>query len=282
MPTFKKIIAVNEQYAVDNFKEPTAIKRLLMHHGGLSATDFYVKKDEEMSVDAYHAFLKDVDAYITKDTPVQHLIGSEVFYGYTFKVNKDVLIPRYETEELVTNTLDYIDTFFSDSMRRVADIGTGSGCIGLTLKKELPNLTVTVTDISKKALRIAKENAESLAVDVTLLDGNMCEPLANQEKFDIIVSNLPYLKNDEHVENIVKAHEPHEALFGGPDGLGYYRALFDQAETILKVPYMIALEHGFEHAKAIKKIIHKRLSGVTVVQKKDMQGKDRMTFVFKK
>lgn len=282
MPTYKHAMDVNEQYALDNGKEPSAIKQLLMHHGPLTPTEYYVKKDESMDPSAYQWFLKDVDAYIKKDVPIQHLIGHEIFFGHPFKVSKDVLIPRFETEELVTHTLDYIESFFPSGPLRVADVGTGSGCIGLTLKKEMPRLDMTCTDISKKALKIAQENAQNLAVDVTFAEGNMCEPLGEMDKFDIIVSNPPYLKESERVAPIVKNHEPHEALYGGSDGLRYYRALFSEAEAYLKRPYMIAIEHGFDTAKAMRKLIQKTLKDATIVQKKDMQGRDRMTFVFKK
>lgn len=282
MPSFKKIMEVNEQYAIDNEKEPTAIKQLLMHHGPLTPTEYYLKMDESMDEKAYHAFLKDVDAYIKKDVPIQHLIGHEIFYGYTFKVSPDVLIPRFETEELVTHTLDYIETFFQTPSLRLADVGTGSGCIGLTLKKEQPTLDVTCTDISKKALRVAQENASALGVQVTFAQGSMCEPLGEMDKFDIIVSNPPYLKDKEPVAPIVKDHEPHEALYGGADGLKYVRELFENVEAITNPKYMIAIEHGYDTAKAIRKLIQKTLNGVTIIQKKDMQGRDRMTFVFKK
>jgi len=283
VPTFKKVLEVNETYAIDNGKEPSAIKQLLMHHGPLTPTEYYLKKDEAMDEKAYTAFLKDVDEYIKHDVPIQHLIGHEVFYGYSFKVTKDVLIPRFETEELVTHTLDYIESFFPhDKPLRVADVGTGSGCIGLTLKKERASLSVTCTDVSKKAVTVAQENAEALGIHATFAEGNMCEPLGEFDKFDIIVSNPPYLKDQEPLEAVVKNHEPHVALFGGSDGLKYYRELFETAESYLNTPYMIAMEHGFDTAKAIRKLIQKTLKDVTVVQKKDMQGKDRMTFVFKK
>ena len=282
MPSFKKIMQVNEQYAIDNGKEPSAIKQLLMHHGPLTPTEYYLKMDDAMDELAYQDFLKDVDAYIKKDVPIQHLIGHEIFYGYAFKVTQDVLIPRFETEELVTHTLDYIDTFFQKESLRLADVGTGSGCIGLTLKKEHPTLDVTCTDISKKALLIAQENAAILGVKATFAQGSMCEPLGEMDKFDIIVSNPPYLKDKEPVAPIVKDHEPHEALYGGSDGLKYYRELFETVEAMVNPTYMIALEHGYDTAKAIRKLIQKTLKDVTIIQKKDMQGRDRMTFVFKK
>jgi release factor glutamine methyltransferase len=281
MPTYKEILKLNEKYASDNDKEPTAIKRLIMHHAGLKATAYYQNQDEEMPKEMYQTFLKDVDAYVKKNTPVQHLIGHEYFYGYCFQVNPDVLIPRYETEELVTNVLDYMDSFFENKALSVADIGTGSGCIAISLKKERPTLQVYATDISPKALKVATENAKSLDTEIIFKEGDLTEPFRSLQ-FDVIVSNPPYLKTDEEIASIVKDHEPHVALYGGDDGLKYYRRLFEEAPAILKSRYFIALEHGYDSAKAIRKLAKKLLPGTEIIQKKDMEGKDRMTFIVKK
>lgn len=280
MPTYEKILKVNEKYALDNQKEPSAIKRLLMHHASFSATEYFQKKSEIMDDKVYQNFLKDVDTYIKKSVPVQHMIGHETFFGYDFIVNEHVLIPRFETEELVFNVLEYIDSFFERKDLLLADIGTGSGCIGLTLKKEKPSLNVTVSDISSKALEVAKKNADILDVDVTFLEGDMCKPFLGGSRFDIIVSNPPYLKIEEPIEKIVKDFDPNEALFGGKDGLHFYRKLFEEVPSIIKNKGLIALEHGDDLAKPIKKMIKKVFPRARLVQKKDMQGKDRMTFAF--
>lgn len=281
MPTYKEILKLNESYASDNGKEPTAIKRLIMHHAGLNATAYYQHQDQEMPKELYQVFLKDVDAYIKKNTPVQHLIGHEYFYGYSFHVSKDVLIPRYETEELVTNVLDYIENLFDQKPIRCVDIGTGSGCIAISLKKERPNLIVSASDISKEALKVAEKNAQSLGVDITFKEGDMMIPFTG-ETFDVIVSNPPYLKTGEVVESIVLDNEPHVALFGGDDGLKYYRRLFEESPALLNPRFLIALEHGYDSAKAIRKLAKKLLPGTEIIQKKDMQGRDRMTFIVKK
>lgn len=280
MPTYEKILKVNEKYALDNEKEPSAIKRLLMYHAAFSSTEYYQRKTEIMDDISYQNFLKDVDVYIKKSVPVQHLIGSETFFGYEFMVNEHVLIPRYETEELVFNVLEYIDSFFNQKDLILADIGTGSGCIGLTLKKENPNLTVFASDISLKALDVARQNADILNVDVTFKEGDMAKPFVDNHIFDVVVSNPPYLKIDEPLEKIVIDYDPKEALFGGKDGLVFYKRLFEDAPKIIKQKALIALEHGDDLAKPIKKIIKKTFPNARVVQKKDMQGKDRMTFVF--
>ena len=280
MPTFEKILKVNEKYALDNQKEPSAIKRLLMHHASFSSTEYYQRKSEIMDEISYQNFLKDVDVYVKNNVPVQHLIGYETFFGYEFLVNENVLIPRFETEELVFNVLEYIDSFFDKKPLSCVDIGTGSGCIALTLKKENPNLEIYASDISSKALTVAKQNADILNVFVHFEEGDMAKPFVNSKKFDIIVSNPPYLKFDEPLEKIVKDHDPKVALFGGKDGLIFYKRLFEDAPNILNSKALIALEHGDDLAKPIKKIIKKTFPFARIIQKKDMQGKDRMTFVF--
>lgn len=280
MPTFQEILSINEQYAADNAKEPSAIKRLLMYHSHMEPHLFYTQLKERMNEDDYQAFLKDVDCYIKHHKPIQHLIGSEDFFGYTFKVNGDVLIPRFETEELVAYVLDYMDAYFPHHETiHVLDVGTGSGCIGLTLAKENPRCQVTATDISGNALKVARENAQALGVQVRFLEGDLYQPIQG-ERFDIIVSNPPYIPNTEEVLPVVRDHEPHVALFGGVTGLEYYERLIGEASQYLKPHAMMAFEHAFDKAKALRKLIKKALPHQRVEQKKDMQHKDRMTFVF--
>lgn len=281
MPTYKEVLSINEKYAVDNNKEDSAIKRLLLHFSNMESSDLILNLNEEMPNEIYDEFLYGVDRYITKNIPVQHIIGYEYFFGYKFKVNGDVLIPRFETEELVANVLEQYDNVFAGEKVKVVDIGTGSGCLAVTLSVEEKNMEVSATDISKEALEVAKYNNESLGGTVTFYQGDLYEPLQNQ-KFDILVSNPPYIPNKEYVEELVKDNEPHVALFGGEDGLDFYRKIIEGAESILNEKYLIAFEHAYDKAKELKRIIKKNIKGVEIIQKKDMQGKDRMTFIIKK
>ncbi len=280
MPNYRDILSINEQYALDNGKENTAIKLLLMHFAGFKPTDLMLKLDQEMDPVQYRRFLYAVDDYIKHNRPIQHITEEEFFYGHRFCVNCDVLIPRYETEELVTYTLDYIQDFFGSTPIDVVDIGTGSGCIATVLSLENKNIKAVGTDISDKAIDVAKRNATSLKADVEFLQGNLLEPVQDR-KFDVLVCNPPYIPNDEVVDPLVKDHEPHIALFGGHDGLDFYRALLENVESVLKPRYIIAFEHAYHTAKVLKKMIKQHLKDVKIVQLKDMQGKDRMTFIFK-
>lgn len=281
MPTYKEALLINEQYAIDNNKEDSAIKRLLLHFSNMDSSDLIINLNEEMPSEEYDEFLFGVDKYITKNIPVQHIIGYEYFFGYKFMVNSDVLIPRFETEELVANVLDLYDSIFESNKVKVVDIGTGSGCLAVTLSVEEKNMDVTATDISKEALDVAKLNNENLGGTVTFFQGDLYEPLKGQ-KFDILVSNPPYIPNEEYVEELVKDNEPHVALFGGKDGLDFYRKIIQGAESILNEKYLIAFEHAYDKAKELKEIIEETIKNCEIIQKKDMQGKDRMTFIIKK
>ena len=281
MPTYKDVLQINEKYAIDNNKEDSAIKRLLLHFSNMDSSDLILNLNEEMPKEVYDEFLYGVDRYIIKNIPVQHIIGYEYFFGYQFKVNNDVLIPRFETEELVANVLELYDDVFDGENVKVVDIGTGSGCLAVTLSVEEKSMNVSATDISKEALEVAKTNNDSLGGTVTFYQGDLYEPLKNQ-KFDILVSNPPYIPNDEYVEGLVKDNEPHVALFGGEDGLDFYRKIIEGAESILNEKYFIAFEHAYDKAKELKKIIEENIADCEIIQKKDMQGKDRMTFIIKR
>ncbi|MFK5884016.1 MAG: peptide chain release factor N(5)-glutamine methyltransferase [Candidatus Izemoplasma sp.] len=281
MPTYKEILKINEQYAIDNQKEDSGVKLLLLHFSKLSSAELYAELDNEIDKTVYRDFLYGVDRYIVKNIPVQHIIGHEYFYGHAFIVNKDVLIPRFETEELVENILMFYDEVFDGKEVNVVDIGTGSGCLAVTLDIEESKMKVSATDISDKALFVAKENSIKLKSNVTFYQGDMLKPVLNQ-KFDILVSNPPYIPAKEYVEPLVKDNEPSVALFGGEDGLDFYRVIIKDAESILNDRYIIAFEHAYNKAKEIKKIIKKHIKNAEIIQKKDHQGKDRMTFIIKR
>ncbi len=281
MPTFREALKINEQYALDNNKEDSGVKLLLLHFSKMTSADLIMNINTEMPIDNYKEFLYGVDRYITKNIPVQHIIGYEYFYGHKFIVNKDVLIPRYETEELVAHVLMYYDEVFEDKDVEVLDIGTGSGCLAVTLDIEEQHMNVVGTDISNEALETAKQNNENLKGKATFLQGDLFEPIKGR-KFDIIVSNPPYIPQGEYVEDLVVNNEPDIALFGGEDGLYFYRLIIEQAPNFVNDRFIIAFEHAYDKAKELKKIIQKHFVDVDIIQKKDMQGKDRMTFIIKK
>jgi len=220
---------------------------------------------------------KEKVAQVQIKKPIQYVIGNVNFYGNIFKVNKNVLIPRFETEELVENTLYYINNYFNPVGLDIIDLGTGSGCIGITLKKKLPKTNVTLVDISDSALEVAKENAESLEADVTIIKNNMLDNLEN--KYNIIISNPPYIKTDEEIQDIVKDNEPHLALYGGVDGLDYYKQILESAKDKVKDYYLIAFEIGDTLRLDVEKLAKINFPEAKIVSKKDLQGRDRMIFI---
>jgi len=249
MPTYKEALLINEQYAIDNYKEDTGIKILLLHFSNMSSAELLLHMDEEMPQDVYEALLYGVDRYVIKNIPVQHITGSEYFFGYQFKVNNDVLIPRFETEELVANVLLQYDDVFANRVVEVVDIGTGSGCISLSIANN-SEANVFATDISDKALIVAKKNAKYNSLKVNFLIHDILKNSLllfdkKQVLFDYIISNPPYIRKKEAqmMQKNVLDFEPHIALFvEDDDALIFYEAIADFAKISLKNNGKIYLE----------------------------------------
>ncbi|MFA6377024.1 MAG: peptide chain release factor N(5)-glutamine methyltransferase [Acholeplasmataceae bacterium] len=257
-------------------KEPEAVKFLLMETFNDEPHVFYMAQNQETNKEIEHLFLERLDQYINDDIPVQHLLGFSYFFGYKFKVNEHVLIPRLETEHLVENVILYYDEYFNQKKSRVLDLGCGSGCIGLTMKLEIPEIEVTLSDISEKALITAQDNKETLGIDAHFVISDLFEKI--EGKFDIIVSNPPYIPDDEEVMNIVKK-EPEIALYGGKFGLDFYERILKNAKNHLNDYGLIAFEHGHQHAQSLFELVLKYYPQAKIVQMKDLAGKDRFTFV---
>ena len=214
---------------------------------------------------------------IKEKNPIQYVIGNVNFYGNIFKVNENVLIPRFETEELVENTINYINQYFSKPVK-VIDLGCGSGAIGLSIKKKVLDVDVTLLDISREALIVAQENANSLGLDVRFIQSDMWDKV--DDKYDVIISNPPYIRNDEEIEDIVRDNEPHIALYGGNDGLMMYRKIRKDILSHANDKFLLALEIGDLQREDVTKIFSD-IENVKIVCKKDLQGRDRMVFVFR-
>lgn len=278
MITFASVLRDAEKTARRAGKEASAIKQLLLHHSGMTPSELYVKLNQPMSEDAHQAFLHSLSRYVEKGEPVQYILGYVSFYGYRFLVGPDVLIPRFETEELVANVLIAYDEMFAGKPARLVDVGTGSGCLAIALQLEEPNLLVTATDISEAAILTAKANAAALQSDVEFLVGDMLAPLQGRI-FDILVSNPPYIPADEVVDPIIRDHEPHVALFGGEDGLRFYRVILSGAKAVLSETFLIAFEHAYHHGEAIRRLAKEHFPQADCQTIRDMQGKERMTLV---
>lgn len=236
-----------------------------------------MEKETEYLKKYYKGNITDAIKRLEEGEPVQYIVGNVDFYGYELNVNKNVLIPRRETEELVEEVIKRSGSFINPI---IIDVGTGSGAIAIALSKEL-NCHVYASDISNDALRIAKENAEKTNSNITLYQGNMLEPyIKNDIKVDIIVSNPPYIKENEEIEDVVRNNEPSIALYAKNNGLEYYESIFKNAGKILKDKYLIALEIGQTQGENVKKIALTYLNNVKVEIKKDLSLKNRMVFVY--
>lgn len=213
-----------------------------------------------------------------KKEPLSKIFGFTDFYGLRFIVDKNVLSPRMETEEVVENAIKIIK---KNNFSSCLDIGTGSGAIAITLKKNT-NIEVTAVDISKSALEIARKNAKENKVKVKFIYSDLFNNLKNNKKFDIIVSNPPYLetKEIENIEDEVKNYDPLIALDGGNDGLDFYRQIAINAPNYLSDRGMIVLEISYSKAEFVKKIFEKDFSNIKIL--KDNFGNDRILIASKR
>lgn len=217
-------------------------------------------------------------AQLKQEVPIQYLLGITSFYGLEFKVNSNVLIPRPETEELVEWIVQSYATYPNESALTLLDIGTGSGCIAISLAKTITNASVYALDISKKALATAQENAALNKVNVVFLEQNILEIHDLQQQFDCIVSNPPYVRNLEksEIKNNVLLHEPHEALFvADTDALLFYKKIAELALLNLKPNGLLFFEinqyFGNEMVALLKKMNFKNIT-----LRKDIYGNHRM------
>lgn len=208
--------------------------------------------------------------------PVQYIVGNVDFYGYKINVNENVLIPRFETEELVSKTIGLIKKIFNYNIN-LLEIGTGSGCISIALKKELPNINISAVDISSKALNVAINNALENNCKINFIESDLFQNVDG--KYDVIISNPPYISYDEKIEDIVKNNEPHLALYAENNGLYFYEKIISQSSKYLNKKNIIAFEIGHLQAGSIKKIALFYFPNSSVIVEKDLQERDRFLFI---
>ncbi|HLQ71203.1 MAG TPA: peptide chain release factor N(5)-glutamine methyltransferase [Bacillota bacterium] len=263
-------------------REEAVAPLLLQHYLGMSPSAFYMRMREDVPSDVVLDFQEAIKEHGKTGIPIEHLTGMASFYSRAFSVNRDVLIPRPETEELVVGVLEYMRRCEWEEPPVISDIGTGSGIIAITLALELEHARVYATDISNEALAVAKKNAVSLGADVTFLQGNLLEPIAeNGIQPDIIVSNPPYIAEKERPElsDTVREFDPDLALFAADNGLAIYKRLFHHMAEKNIVPRLAAVEIGDTQGESVKQIANRTFPDGGVHIKQDINGKDRMVFV---
>ncbi|RTX72941.1 peptide chain release factor N(5)-glutamine methyltransferase [Mammaliicoccus sciuri] len=247
---------------------------LLEDISGMSRTQIAMNLNQNVPDNILDAYLKSRER-MYEGEPVQYIAGFAEFYGRKFKVNQHVLIPRPETEELVYQTLQMIQ----NEQVVVCDIGTGTGAIAITLKKERPDLSVIATDISEEALLIAQTNASTLEAPIEFLKGKSLEPLIKENiKVDVLVSNPPYISYEEQKEmsDTVLNYEPHLALFADDDGLAIYKDIILNLEHVMSDNGLVIFEIGHLQGELLKDFIetHVNVEHVKIIQ--DINQNNRM------
>ena len=236
-----------------------------------------MEKELEYLKKYYKGNIEDAIKRLKNGEPVQYIVGNVNFYGYILNVDKRVLIPRRETEELVEEVIKRSANFNNPT---IIDVGCGSGAIAISLSKKL-NYKVYASDISLDALEVAKSNIHMNEANVELLQGDMLKPYIKKNiKVDIIVSNPPYIKYNERIEDIVKNNEPNIALYAKNNGLEFYESILKDAKKVLNDRFLIAFEIGYMQKEDIEKLAYKYFDNIKVEIKKDLSNNDRMLFVY--
>ena len=229
-------------------------------------------KENNLDDNYYNECLKELE----KGKPIQYIIGNVDFYGNIIKVNQSVLIPRYETELLVDITIKKIKKIFKDKKIDILDLGTGSGCIAITLKKET-NSNVDALDISTEALKVAIANAKDNNVEINFINQDMTT--YNSKQYDVIISNPPYIRYDEEIMELVKNNEPHLALYAEDDGLYFYKHIIKNIPNITKEKYLVCFEIGEHQSTAIVDYAKENLENINISVEKDYSEKERFIFI---
>ena len=259
-------------------KEESLARFLLMYMMDENSQQFTNNISEQLSKEKEELYFSLIDKHIEENMPLSHLAAFEYFYDRKFKVTKDVLSPRMETEELIYKVIEYIKSINKNNIK-ILDLCTGSGIIGITLRKELESksLEVVASDISEEALKVAKENAIMNEAEVKFIQSDIFENI--NEKFDIIVSNPPYIAYSDKItmEDNVLNYDPHLALFAEEDGMYFYREIIENSKEYLNKDGMIFFEIGYDQREKILKLANENEFRAEVY--KDINGRDRMAIL---
>ena len=262
-------------------KEESLARFLLMYMLDESPQLFSNSFSEQLSQENEEKYFSLIEKHIKEDVPLSHLVGFEYFYDRKFKVTKDVLSPRMETEELIYKVIEYVKASNKNNFK-ILDLCTGSGIVAITLKKELSQFSIDVvaSDISEEAIKVAKENAQVHEATIKFIQSDIFNNIA--DKFDIIVSNPPYIDRKDEVtmqDNVLK-YDPHLALFAEEEGMYFYRKIIEQANDYLNENGVIFFEIGYDQKDKIIKLAD--LNGYSAEVYKDINGRDRMAFLVRK
>lgn len=229
--------------------------------------------DKELNVDQVLAF-KELIQLRLKPTPIAYILGYKEFWSRDFIVNESTLIPRPETELLIEKALDFLNT--KSKPQSILDLGTGTGCIAITLKLEEERHNIVAVDYSSEALNIAKKNAHNLRADVSFIESNWFQNIPIQQ-FDLIVSNPPYIpKHDKHLSQGDLPAEPISALASGEDGLDDIQLISSNSWQYLNTGGMVLIEHGYDQKESVSNILIDN-GFESIKQFNDLAGQARLT-----
>lgn len=281
-----------------HYDTPTLDAEILLSFALKKPKEFLYAHSEKKLTRTQFGLFKKLIARRAKHEPVAYITGLKEFFGLDFYVSRNVMIPRPETEILVEETIKKIKDQKSKIKNLIVDVGTGSGCIIISLAKKIPNYLITklpiqffATEISPSALKVAQKNARRHKAAITFLHGNLLEPIIkkikNQElkiKVLHVTANLPYLTTNQwrRTQPEIKKYEPRLALDGGPDGLKYHRQLLQQIKLLIanyQLPITLFFEIDPSQVKRITKLIYRYFPAAKIEIKKDLAGRDRVVIV---
>ncbi|EIO1327875.1 peptide chain release factor N(5)-glutamine methyltransferase, partial [Listeria innocua] len=274
MTQINQLLKNAEAILLENGLDQNAAEILLETRMGLTRSELWMEMSRELEPNHEKQFQEDFARYLAGE-PVQYILKTAPFYGYDFLVTEDVLIPRPETEELVATAEAFLK---QHPLRSLLDVCTGSGIIAIALKKAFPDMTVTASDISAAALAIAKKNSLLLNADVRFVETDLLESFKqNNERFDMIVANPPYISEAEKAEmsDYVLKNEPSIALFAENDGLAIYERFVDNLKYVLNPSFWVGVEIGYTQGERVKQLFEKSYPHATVLIHKDINSKDR-------
>ena len=269
-----QIIKDFEEKLITQGEEAESLSFVYISLKELSFTDFVFALQQEVTNEDYK-FVEDIFIKLASHIPAQYIIGHAEFFGMQLKVDERVLIPRPETEELV----ELILSENPEKNLKVIDIGTGSGAIALALAKNRPDWSVTATDISQDALELATENSKRQDLNLSFIKSDCFSEISS--KYDIIVSNPPYISREDQEEvglNVLHS-EPHLALFADEDGLAIYRRIAEDSKDYLNDGGKIYLEIGYKQGQSVPALFMENLPEKRVRTLKDQFGQDRMVVI---
>jgi release factor glutamine methyltransferase len=281
VPTLLDVLRLSTSFLAQRGSESARLDAELLtaHSLGLRRLDLYLQFDRPLREEE----LKPIRALLRRRAqgePVAYLVGQREFYGRTFRVSPAVLIPRPDTETLIEAALAWARQQRPDAALRIADAGTGSGCIAVTMCAELPATSAVASDVSADALGVARDNAQQLGVAerITLVHGEWAAPLQPHAPYDMLLSNPPYVSAGEMDELAadVRNYEPRGALTAGDDGMDAYRALLRDAPALLAPQAYVAVEVDPRRAGAVEALVGETWPRAAVRRIRDLTDRDRV------